>query len=58
MASGLFFTVGLAAEGLAAGIGGGALAFGWIYGGNLLLALAQTSLAIRHAIRRKGPRRS
>ena len=47
----MFFAFGIAAGGLLGGIQFAALAFGWLYGMNILLALVRVPRAIRKAVR-------
>ncbi|MBU4196696.1 MAG: hypothetical protein KJ911_08110 [Alphaproteobacteria bacterium] len=53
----MFLAVGAAAEGIARGLAFAALAFCWLYGMNMLLAVIRVSIAIRLAVR-KARRRS
>lgn len=45
----MFFTVGCVSEGFSRGLALGGLAFGWLYGMNILLALVRVPLLIRRA---------
>jgi hypothetical protein len=45
-----FFLVASGAEGLLGGLAIGACAFGWLYGMNLVLALARVPASIRAAV--------
>lgn len=47
----MFFVFGLASGGLADGLEAAALAFGWLYGMNILLALLRVPQSIRKAVR-------
>ncbi len=47
----MFFAFGLADGGLLGGLKLAALAFGWLYGMNVLLALARVPPLIRKAVR-------
>jgi hypothetical protein len=46
------FFFGLAVDGLASGLNFAAPAFAWLYGGNVLLALARVPFSIRNAVSR------
>lgn len=46
----LFFFIGLAGDGINRGFEFGATAFAWLYGANILLALARVLYAIRKAV--------
>lgn len=49
-AAALFFAFGIAQGGIAEGARSAALAFGWLYGGNMALAWARVPRAIRKAV--------
>lgn len=51
LGAGIFFCFGFAFTGLPEGLKLAAMAFGWLYGGNILLALLRVPSAIKKAVR-------